>query len=156
IIGAIAMTEPGTGSDLQAVRTKAIADKDELVIDGAKTFISNGHLADLVLLVAKTDPSARSRGISLILVDVRDAAGFVRGRILDKVGQHGADTSELHFDGVRVPASSVLGSVPGNGFVQLMNQLAQERLLIGVAAVAAMETAVRDTIIYTKQRQAFG
>lgn len=156
VVGAIAMTEPGTGSDLKAVRTKAVVDGDALVIDGSKTFISNGQTADLVIVVAKTDPAAGSKGISLVLVDTRDAAGFARGRTLDKVGQLGADTSELFFDGVRVPAANILGGVPGLGFGQLMTQLAQERLFIGVMAVAAMETAVQDTVAYTKQRQAFG
>ncbi len=155
VIGAIAMTEPDTGSDLQAVRTKAVAQGDQLLIDGSKTFISNGHLADLVIVVAKTDPSARASGISLILVDTRDAPGFSRGRILNKIGQHAADTSELHFSGVTVPASSVLGGEPGKGFEQLMSQLAQERLFIGVVAVAAMETALRLTVQYTKNRRAF-
>jgi acyl-CoA dehydrogenase len=156
VVGAIAMTEPGTGSDLKAVRTKAVADGDVLIIDGAKTFITNGQTADLVIVVAKTDPTAGSKGISLVLVDTRDAAGFTRGRTLDKVGQHGADTSELFFEGVRVPTNNVLGGVPGRGFGQLMTQLAQERLIIGVMAVASMETALRETVAYTKQRQAFG
>ena len=156
VVGAIAMTEPGTGSDLKAVRTKAVVDGDDLIIDGSKTFISNGHTADLVIVVAKTDPAAGSKGISLVLVDTRDAPGFARGGTLDKVGQLGADTSELFFDGVRVPVTNILGGVPGLGFGQLMTQLAQERLFIGVMAVAAMETAVQDTVAYTKQRQAFG
>jgi acyl-CoA dehydrogenase len=156
VIAAIAMTEPGTGSDLQAISTKATADGDDLVIDGAKTFISNGHLADLILTAAKTGPDGGHKGISLILVDARDAPGFTRGRILDKVGQHGADTSELFFDNVRVPKSGILGQAPGRGFAQLMAQLPQERLFLAVQAVTAMETAVRDTIAYTKQRQAFG
>jgi acyl-CoA dehydrogenase len=156
VVGAIAMTEPGTGSDLQAVRTRAVADADALIIDGAKTFITNGQTADLVVVVAKSDPAAGSKGISLVLVDTRDAAGFTRGKTLDKVGQHGADTSELFFEGVRVPITNVLGGVPGRGFGQLMTQLAQERLFIGAMAVASMETALRDTVAYTKQRQAFG
>ncbi|GAA4383135.1 acyl-CoA dehydrogenase family protein [Tsukamurella soli] len=156
VVAAIAMTEPGTGSDLQAVKTKAVADGDELVIDGAKTFISNGYNADLIVVVAKTDPTARSKGISLVLVDVRDAPGFQRGRILDKVGQLGADTSELSFSGVRVPSDCVLGGIPGKGFGQLMTQLARERLLVAVTAVAGMETAIRETVEYTKARKAFG
>lgn len=156
VVGAIAMTEPGAGSDLKGVRTRAAADGDALVVDGAKTFISNGQTADLVIVVARTDPAAGSRGISLVLVDTRDAPGFTRGRTLDKVGQHGADTSELFFDSVRVPRTNVLGGVPGRGFGQLMTQLAQERLFIGAMSVASMETALRDTVAYTKQRQAFG
>lgn len=156
VVGAIAMTEPGTGSDLQAVRTKAVTDGDSLIIDGTKTFISNGQTADLVIVVAKTDAVAGSKGFSLVLVDTRDAVGFTRGKTLDKIGQHGADTSELFFEGVRVPMSNVLGGVPGCGFGQLMTQLARERLFIGVMAVASMETALRETVAYTKQREAFG
>ncbi len=156
VIAAIAMTEPGAGSDLRGVRTRAIEDGDHLVIDGAKTFISNGHTADLVLTVAKTDPDAGHKGVSLVIVDARDAPGFTRGRILEKVGQHGADTSELFFDGVRVPRANILGGVPGKGFGQLMTQLAQERLLIGVSAVANIEYALRETVRYTQERQAFG
>lgn len=156
VVAAIAMTEPGTGSDLQNVRTKAVREGDDLLISGAKTFISNGHTADLIVTVAKTDPEAGSRGISLILVDVRDAPGFTRGRILDKIGQGGADTSELNFDQVRVPDSNILGAEAGKGFGQLMTQLAQERLYVATVAVAMMETAVRDTVEYTKERKAFG
>nr|WP_308169791.1 acyl-CoA dehydrogenase family protein [Acrocarpospora catenulata] len=156
VIGAIAMTEPGAGSDLQGVRTRAVEDGDHLVIDGAKTFISNGHTADLVLTVVKTDPDAGHKGISLVIVDARDAKGFVRGRILEKVGQHGADTSELFFDGLRVPRANILGGVPGKGFGQLMTQLAQERLLLGTIAVAGIEYALRETVSYTKKRHAFG
>nr|WP_243722874.1 acyl-CoA dehydrogenase family protein [Actinomadura sp. 7K507] len=156
VVGAIAMTEPGAGSDLKSVRTRAADDGDHLVIDGAKTFISNGHTADLVLVVVRTDPEAGHKGISLVLVDARDAPGFVRGRILEKVGQHGADTSELFFDGLRVPRENILGGVPGKGFGQLMTQLAQERLLLGAVAVAGLEYALRETVGYTKKRQAFG
>ncbi len=155
IVTAIAMTEPGTGSDLKNVKTRAIADGDDLIIDGSKTFISNGQSADLIIVVAKTDPDAGAKGISLVLVDVRDAPGFVRGRVLDKVGQAGADTSELAFEAVRVPASNILGGVPGRGFGQLMTQLVQERLLVAATAVAGMETALRETVAYTKSRTAF-
>ena len=151
----IAMTEPGTGSDLQAVRTRAVRDGDEYVIDGQKTFITNGQNAGLVILVAKTDPAARAKGVSLILVET-DREGFKRGRNLEKIGMHAADTSELFFEGVRVPRSNLLGTEEGQGFYQLMNQLPQERLLIGVGAVAAMETALALTLEYVKQRQAFG
>ncbi|MDQ6526903.1 acyl-CoA dehydrogenase family protein [Nocardioides sp. LHD-245] len=156
VIAAIAMTEPGAGSDLQAVRTKASVEGDDLVIDGSKTFISNGHNAELVLVVAKTDANAGARGISLILLDTRDAPGFSRGRILDKIGQHGADTSELSFEGVRVPRASILGGEPGAGFRQLMTQLAQERLLVATTAVGAMETALRETLEHVRQRRVFG
>lgn len=155
VVGAIAMTEPGTGSDLQNVKTKAIAQGDEYVIDGSKTFITNGAQADLIIVVAKTDASEGAKGISLILVEA-DREGFRRGRVLDKVGQRGQDTSELFFDGVRVPTSNLLGSEEGQGFIQLMQQLPQERLIIAVASVAGMETALRHTLAYTKERTAFG
>lgn len=154
-ISAIAMTEPGTGSDLQAVATRAVVDGDELVINGQKTFITNGQNADLVILVAKTDPAARAKGVSLILVEA-SREGFRRGRNLEKVGLHAGDTSELFFDDVRVPATNVLGEEAGQGFYQLMNQLPQERLLIAVGAVASMETGIALTLDYVKQRKAFG
>jgi acyl-CoA dehydrogenase len=156
LIAAVAMTEPGAGSDLKNISTRARRDGDQYVIDGAKTFITNGHTADLIVVVAKTDPAAGAKGISLLVVETRDRPGFVRGRILDKVGQHGADTSELFFDGVRVPAGNLLGGTEGRGFAQLMTQLAQERLIIAVSAVAGMETAVEQTVDYVQQREAFG
>lgn len=155
VVGAIAMTEPGTGSDLQNVKTKAIQQGDEYVVDGSKTFITNGGQADLIIVVAKTDVSEGAKGISLILVEA-DREGFRRGRVLDKVGQRGQDTSELFFDGVRVPTSNLLGAEEGQGFIQLMQQLPQERLIIAVASVAGMEAAVAQTIEYTKDRTAFG
>ncbi len=155
VVGAIAMTEPGTGSDLQNVKTKAIRDGDDYVIDGSKTFITNGAQADLIILVAKTDVSEGAKGISLILVEA-ERDGFRRGRVLDKVGQRGQDTSELFFDGVRVPTSNLLGAEEGQGFIQLMAQLPQERLIIAVASVAGMETALAHTLAYTKERTAFG
>jgi acyl-CoA dehydrogenase len=155
VICAIAMTEPGTGSDLQSVATKAVQDGEDLVINGQKTFITNGQNADLVILVAKTDPSARAKGVSLVLVEAsRD--GFRRGRNLEKVGLHAGDTSELFFDDVRVPQSNILGLEPGQGFYQLMRQLPQERLLIAVGAVGSMETGIALTLDYVKQRKAFG
>ncbi|MFW0796457.1 acyl-CoA dehydrogenase family protein [Gordonia sp. CPCC 205515] len=155
VVGAIAMTEPGTGSDLQNVATKAVRDGDDYVIDGSKTFITNGGQADLIIVVAKTDTAEGAKGISLILVDA-EREGFRRGRVLDKVGQRGQDTSELFFDSVRVPTSNLLGAEEGQGFVQLMQQLPQERLIIAVASVAGMESAVAQTITYTKERTAFG
>nr|WP_038171680.1 acyl-CoA dehydrogenase family protein [Tomitella biformata] len=159
-VGAIAMTEPGTGSDLQNIATKAIRDGDEYVISGSKTFISNGHNCDVVIIAAKTDPSLGARGVSLIVAEVgqKDGAtpGFERGRILDKVGQKGQDTTELNFDGLRVPVANLLGEVEGRGFIQLMEQLRTERLICGVAAVAAMERAVAITVEYTKSRTMFG
>lgn len=154
-VGAIAMTEPGTGSDLQNVKTKAIKQGDEYVIDGSKTFITNGGQADIIIVVAKTDVSEGAKGISLILVEA-EREGFRRGRVLDKIGQRGQDTSELFFDGVRVPTSNLLGAEEGQGFVQLMMQLPQERLIIALASVAGMEKAVSETIAYTKDRTAFG
>ncbi|WP_067829704.1 acyl-CoA dehydrogenase family protein [Nocardia inohanensis] len=155
VVGAIAMTEPGTGSDLQNVKTKAIREGDEYVVNGAKTFITNGQQADLIIVVAKTNPEDRAAGISLILVE-GDRAGFRRGRVLDKIGQKGQDTSELFFDDVRVPVANLLGEQEGLGFIQLMQQLPQERLIIAVGGVAGMESALAQTISYTKDRQAFG
>ncbi|MCW2595460.1 MAG: acyl-CoA dehydrogenase [Jatrophihabitans sp.] len=156
LVGAVAMTEPGTGSDLQSVKTKAIRTGDEYVIDGSKTFITNGLLANLVVTVAKTDPANAGKGISLVVVETDGLVGFSRGRVLKKIGQHGQDTAELFFDGVRVPAANLLGAEEGQGFIQLMQQLPQERLTIAVAAVAAIEAALALTIKYTKEREAFG
>jgi acyl-CoA dehydrogenase len=154
-VGAIAMTEPGTGSDLQGIKTRAVRDGDEYVINGAKTFITNGHHADLVVVAAKTDPDAGAKGVSLIVVET-DRPGFRRNRVLDKIGLKGQDTAELFFDDVRVPAENLLGDAEGQGFIHLMQQLPQERLIIGVTAVAAMEAAVDMTLEYTKERTAFG
>jgi acyl-CoA dehydrogenase len=156
LVGAIAMSEPGAGSDLQSVRTRAVRSGDEYVINGAKTFITNGGQAELIIVVAKTDADQGAHGISLIVVETEPAAGFRRGRVLDKLGLDGQDTSELFFDDVRVPVGNLLGGQEGQGFVQLMQQLPQERLIIAVAAIAAMETALALTLDYVKQRQAFG
>ncbi|WP_221793971.1 acyl-CoA dehydrogenase family protein [Aquisediminimonas sediminicola] len=155
-ISAIAMTEPGAGSDLQGVKTTARRDGDHYVINGSKTFISNGQNADLILMVVKTDPSAGARGVSLILVDANDAEGFERGRNLDKIGRSMADTSELFFNDVRVPIENLLGAEEGLGFIQLMQKLPQERLILAVQGVAAIEYALGITIDYVKERQAFG
>ncbi|MFE1594974.1 acyl-CoA dehydrogenase family protein [Nocardia sp. NPDC058705] len=155
VVGAIAMTEPGTGSDLQAVKAKAIRDGDEYVINGSKTFITNGAQADLIILVAKTDPTQGASGVSLVLVEA-DREGFRRGRVLDKIGQKGQDTSELFFEDVRVPVSNLLGTQEGQGFIQLMQQLPQERLIVSMGAVAGMEVALDHTLRYTKEREAFG
>jgi acyl-CoA dehydrogenase len=155
VVGAIAMTEPGTGSDLQGIRTKAIRAGDGYVVNGAKTFITNGAQADMVLVAAKTDPSEAAAGISLVIVPT-DADGFRRGRVLDKIGMKGQDTCELFFDDVRVPASNLLGAEEGQGFVQLMSQLPQERLLVGVSCVAAMEACLDLTLEYVHSRTAFG
>ncbi|GAA7758082.1 MULTISPECIES: acyl-CoA dehydrogenase family protein [Cupriavidus] len=150
---AIGMTEPGTGSDLKAVRTTAIRDGDEYVINGSKTFISNGLNCDLIIMVCKTDPAAGSRGVSLIMVEA-DREGFRRGRKLEKVGQHAQDTAELFFDNVRVPVSNLLGE-EGKGFAYLMGELPQERLSIAVSAAAKLEACLEHTIAYVKERKAF-
>jgi acyl-CoA dehydrogenase len=156
LILAIAMTEPGTGSDLAAVRTTARRDGDSYVINGSKIFISNGQLADLVIVVAKTDPNANPphRGISLLLVE-GNAPGFVRGRKLDKLGLKGQDTSELFFEDCRVPAANLLGK-EGQGFKMLMEKLQQERLVAAIGAVESSRRCLDDTIAYTKERRAFG
>jgi acyl-CoA dehydrogenase len=154
-IGAIAMTEPGTGSDLQGVRTNAQRQGNSYVINGQKTFITNGQTADLIIVVARTGgPGAK--GLSLIVVETEGNEGFRRGRNLDKIGLHASDTSELFFDDAVVPPENLLGGEEGNGFVQLMQQLPQERLIIAICAVAAMERAIRLTTDYTKERKAFG
>ncbi len=156
ILLGIAMTEPGTGSDLANVQTRAVRDGDRWVINGSKTFISNGQVGDLFIVVAKTDPTANPphKGISLILVEA-DTPGFVRGRKLDKLGLPGQDTSELAFEDCAVPAENLLGR-EGQGFTMLMQQLQQERLTIAVASIASCRRALDDTIVYCKQRQAFG
>ncbi|MSQ20561.1 MAG: acyl-CoA dehydrogenase [Betaproteobacteria bacterium] len=155
-VGAIAMTEPGAGSDLQGIKTRAIRDGDALVINGQKTFITNGWHAGLVIVVAKTDPSEGAKGISLIVVETEHCAGFRRGRLLEKIGQSAQDTVELVFDDVRVPADHILGGQPGQGFYQLMKQLPYERLIIGVRAVATIERALELTLEYVRSCQAFG
>ena len=154
IIGAIAMTEPGAGSDLQAVRTTAIKDGNELVINGSKTFITNGAMADVVIVVCKTDPEVGARGTSLVLVEA-DTEGFRKGRNLEKIGMKAQDTSEMFFNEARVPMTNMLGE-EGKGFVYLMQELAWERLQVAVSAVASMEAALEWTIDYAKERMAFG
>ncbi|MBT0669531.1 acyl-CoA dehydrogenase family protein [Novosphingobium profundi] len=151
---AIAMTEPGTGSDLQGIRTTARREGEDYVIDGAKTYITNGQHADLVIVVAKTEPAMGAKGISLILVEA-DRAGFARGRNLDKIGQHASDTSELFFANVRVPASNLIGQ-EGRGFAYLMQQLPQERLTIAVGAQASAQRAFDEALGFTRERKAFG
>jgi acyl-CoA dehydrogenase len=155
-IGAIAMTEPSGGSDLQSMRTTARRDGDFYVLNGQKTFISNGICADLIIVAAKTDPDARGRGISLFLLEASKAQGFARGRNLKKLGQHASDTAELFFEDVRVPASNLLGGEEGRGFPQLMNRLVEERLMASVASVAMIDRALALTIDYVKGRKAFG
>ena len=154
IITAIAMTEPGTGSDLQSIRTTAARDGNHYVINGSKTYITNGQNADVVIVVAKTDVTLGAKGISLILVDA-ETAGFKRGRNLDKVGQHSADTSEMFFEDVRVPITNGLGE-EGRGFAYLMSQLPQERLSIAISAQAAAQRAFDEAVSFTKERSAFG
>jgi acyl-CoA dehydrogenase len=153
---AIAMTEPGTGSDLKAVRTTAVRDGDDYVINGSKTFITNGSHCDLLIVVAKTDPSQGARGISLFVVETDGQRGFERGRILNKIGQHGQDTRELAFTDMRVPARNLVGAVEGQGFYQLMKQLPRERLSIAVGGVAMAEAAVLEAVNYAKERRSFG
>lgn len=153
-ITAIAMTEPGTGSDLQGIRTTARKDGADFIINGSKTYITNGQNADMVIVVAKTDPHAGAKGLSLFLVDA-NLPGFVRGRNLDKIGQHSADTSELFFEDVRVPATSLLGA-EGQGFAYLMSKLPQERLSIAVASQAGAQRAFDEAVQFTKERMAFG
>jgi len=155
-VAAIAMTEPGTGSDLQGVRTRAERHDDVYRITGAKTFITNGQTADLVCVVAKTDASQGANGVSLLMVDTHEVEGFSRGRNLAKLGMKGADTSELHFEDCEVPTSALLGENEGQGFFQLMLQLPYERLAIGVGALGAVDCALRHTLAYTRERQAFG
>jgi acyl-CoA dehydrogenase len=150
-IGAIAMTEPGGGSDLRGMTTRAVRDGDDYLISGQKTFISNGACADLIVLAAQTD-----NGISLFLVETQELAGFAHGEPLEKLGQWSADTTELFFDEMRVPASALLGGVEGRGFAQLVTRLVEERLMTAVGAVATMETALTHTIAYTTDRKAFG
>ncbi|MEQ1867265.1 MAG: acyl-CoA dehydrogenase [Alphaproteobacteria bacterium] len=156
LVAAIAMTEPGTGSDLQSVKTTAKLDGNQYVINGSKTFITNGGTANFVVVVAKTDPTQGSKGTSLIVVETDEVQGFRRGRVLDKIGQKANDTAELFFDEVRVPASNLIGPGPGQGFVQLMQQLPQERLIIALQAMAVIERALETTVSYVKERKAFG
>ncbi|MFB8764407.1 acyl-CoA dehydrogenase family protein [Nocardiopsis alba] len=154
LITAIAMTEPGTGSDLQGITTSAVRDGDDFVLNGGKTFITNGINADLVIVVARTDPEAGAQGFSLIAVE-RDMPGFTRGRNLDKIGMKAQDTAELSFDDVRVPVSNLIGT-EGQGFIHLMENLPQERLSIATCAVASADFVLRHTIEYCRDRTAFG
>jgi long-chain-acyl-CoA dehydrogenase len=153
-IGAIAMTEPGAGSDLQGIRSTAVRQGDHWLLNGAKTFITNGINSDVVIVVARTDPAAGARGISLLVVE-RDMRGFSRGRKLDKIGMHAQDTAELFFDDVRVPAANLLGN-EGGGFVHLMERLPRERMSIAIMALASLRAALDWTVSYTTQRTAFG
>ncbi|WP_213957711.1 acyl-CoA dehydrogenase family protein [Variovorax sp. dw_954] len=155
LVGAIAMTEPGAGSDLQGVRTRAERDGDDYVINGSKTFITNGFLAGVVLVVVKTDPKQGAKGTSILIVETEGCKGFRVGRVLDKIGMKAQDTSELFFDNVRVPAANLLGGQEGQGFFQLMSDLPYERTIIGVSALATMEGAYEATLDYVRDRKAF-
>lgn len=156
MVAALAMTEPSGGSDVQALKTRALRDGNSYRLSGQKTFISNGQHADLIIVAAKTDPSQGARGTSLVVVETAYAEGFTRGRNLEKVGLHAADTSELFFDNVAIPPENILGGAEGQGFYQMMQQLPQERLIIACGAVGAMIGAVELTIAYCKEREAFG
>jgi len=156
LVAALAMTEPSGGSDVQAIKTRAIKEGNSYRLNGQKTFITNGQHANLIVVAAKTDPAEGSKGTSLMVLETDGAAGFTRGRNLDKIGLKAADTSELFFDNVEIPPENLLGGTEGRGFYQMMQQLPQERLIIGCGAVGAMEGAVERTIAYTKEREAFG
>ena len=160
MVAAIAMTEPGAGTDLQAIRTSAKRvggpDGDHYLVNGAKTFITNGYHASLVCIVARTGAEQGGKGISLVMCETDGLAGYRRGKLLDKVGQHTIDTTELFFDDMRLPCHQLLGSEEGRGFVQLMAQLPRERLIIGVGGVATMQRAIDETLAYVQQRQLFG
>jgi acyl-CoA dehydrogenase len=156
LVGAIAMTEPGTGSDLQSVKTTARRDGNQYLVNGSKTFITNGGTANFIVVVCKTDTSKGAKGISLVCVETDEVEGFRRGRVLDKIGQKANDTAELFFDDVRVPTSNLIGIDEGMGFVQLMQQLPQERLIIALQALAVIEHALAVTGDYVKERRAFG
>ena len=156
LVGALAMTEPSGGSDVQAIKTRAVKEGNSYRLTGQKTFITNGQHANLIVVAAKTDPTQGSKGTSLVVVETDTAEGFTRGRNLDKIGLKAGDTSELFFDNVEIPPENILGGQEGKGFYQMMKQLPQERLIIGCGAVGAMEGAVQRTIDYCNDRQAFG
>ena len=156
LVGAIAMTEPGAGSDLKGIRTRAVRSGADYVVNGSKIFITNGSIATILMLVVRTDPADRSRGLSILMVETEALAGYRVGRVLDKMGLTAQDTSELFFEDVRVPADCLLGGEEGLGMHQLMGDLPYERLTIAVGGVAAMEGAFAETARYVKERQAFG
>ncbi len=156
LVGAIAMSEPGAGSDLQSVRTRAVREGNDYVLNGSKTFLSNGLHAGLVGIVAKTDPAQGARGMSIIMVEPEGQAGYRVGRVLDKIGQNGWDTAEIFLDDCRVPADRLLGPAEGQGFIQLMRDLPYERALLALGGVAAMEYALRLTVDYARSRRLFG
>ena len=156
LVAALAMTEPGTGSDVQSIKTNAVREGDHYRLNGSKTFITNGQNADLILVACKTDRGAGARGVSLLVVETHGLNGFRRGRNLDKVGLKAQDTSELFFEDCLIPADNLLGGVEGQGFAQMMQELPQERLIIAVGSIGSIERAVDDTIAYCKEREAFG
>ncbi len=156
MVGAIAMTEPGGGSDLQSIKTRAIKKDNSYVLNGSKTFISNGFLSELMLVVAKTNPTQRARGVSIFLVDTRELKGFSVGKLLKKVGMKAQDTAELFFDDVALPENALLGGAEGQGFYQLMGDLPYERLIIADNAMGAMSGAYQETVNYVQGREAFG
>jgi len=156
LVAALAMTEPSGGSDVQAIKTRAVKEGNSYRLNGQKTFITNGQHANLIVVAAKTTPGEGSKGTSLMVLETEGATGFTRGRNLDKIGLKAADTSELFFENVEIPPENLLGGIEGRGFYQMMQQLPQERLIIGCGAVGAMEGAVERTIAYTKEREAFG
>jgi acyl-CoA dehydrogenase len=156
LIGAIAMTEPGAGSDLKGIRTRAVRDGDQFVVNGSKIFITNGSIATILMLVVRTDPNDRSRGLSILMVETEGLDGYRVGRVLDKMGMTAQDTSELYFEDVRVPADCLLGGIEGKGMHQLMGDLPYERITIALSGVAAMEGAVAETARYVRERKAFG
>ena len=156
LVGALAMTEPSAGSDVQAIKTKALKDGNAYRLSGQKTFITNGQHANIILVAAKTNPQEKAKGTSLIILETDGAEGFTRGRNLDKIGLKVADTSELFFDNIEIAPDNILGGEEGQGFYQMMKQLPQERLIIGCGAVGAMDGAIERTITYCKEREAFG
>jgi len=156
LVGALAMTEPSAGSDVQSIKTKAVRDGNAYRLSGQKTFITNGQHANLILVAAKTNPDEKAKGVSLVILETDGADGYSRGRNLEKIGMKSADTSELFFDNIEIAPENILGGEEGKGFYQMMQQLPQERLIIGCGAVGAMEGAVERTIAYCKERQAFG
>lgn len=156
LVGALAMTEPSGGSDVQSIKTRAVKEGNSYRLSGQKTFITNGQHANLIIVAAKTDPSQGAKGTSLVVVETDGAEGFTRGRNLDKIGLKAGDTSELFFDNVEVAPENILGGEEGRGFYQMMQQLPQERLIIGCGAVGAMEGAIERTLTYCNEREAFG